>query len=75
MCLERAEGEVSDVLDTRGQLAAERISLSAPRKAGSSGHQVTSSGVNGLQIRVLHFFLDNGMLWLKKDLKFSRNRQ
>lgn len=34
------------------------ISLSAPCKAGSSGHQVTSSGVNCLQTRVLHFYMD-----------------
>lgn len=36
------------------------VSLSAPCKAGSSGRQVTSSGVNCLQTRVLHFYMDGG---------------
>lgn len=67
MCLDDPSGEGvgRSVLDSRGQLAAERIRLIAPCKAGSSGRQVASSGVNCLQIRVLHFFLDDGKVWLK----------
>lgn len=75
ICLERGGGRMCCVLDSRGQLAAERISLSAPCKAGSSGHQITNSGVNCLHIRVLHFYLEDGKLWLKKMLAFSINMQ
>lgn len=71
--LERGGGR--SVLDSRGQSAAAWISLSAHCKAGSSGDQVISSGVNCLQIRVLPFYLDGGKLWVKQKLKFSRNMQ